>query len=149
MAEMTGTVLVVENDITIGQLISKLLTTEGHTVEVLADAMEALDAIKQKGTYQVIISDIKMPNMNGLKLLTEVKKIDQFAEVILMTGYGSFEIALKCKDSGAHDLILKDQEDFRDALRESVKTALQKVKKWKTLAKKMFAHRSMDQSDIL
>ena len=99
-------ILVVDDEPGIRDLLSFELGSKGYHVVTASDGLDALDHIK-KERFQVIISDLMMPNMDGMKLLEETKKLDPGAEVITMTGYGTVEAAVNAIRKGAYDFIQK------------------------------------------
>jgi DNA-binding NtrC family response regulator len=99
-------ILIVDDEPLVRRSLSELLTLAGYTVSSAGSAKEALDMLKNY-TTDVIISDIKMPEMDGIQLLKQVKKASCSAPVILMTGYGSIESAVSAMREGAYDYITK------------------------------------------
>ena len=82
------------------------LRLQGWQVEAATNGAEALELVK-KSSYDLILSDIRMPGLDGEKLLLEVKQIAPRTEVILMTAHGNTEGAVNCLKQGAADYILK------------------------------------------
>ncbi len=85
----------------------------GYEVDQEANGRDALARI-EANAYHLIISDIKMPGLDGISLLEQTKQISPDSEVILMTAYGSVEDAIACLKKGAADYILKpfDMDDL-------------------------------------
>jgi DNA-binding NtrC family response regulator len=86
--------------------MSKLLTVRGLEASTAGSGKEALAELKTR-SYDVIILDMKMPDMGGVEVLAEIKKIDPFIEVIVMTGYASVDTAKKITELGGYDYLLK------------------------------------------
>ncbi|MBU1906421.1 MAG: sigma-54 dependent transcriptional regulator, partial [Candidatus Omnitrophica bacterium] len=99
-------ILVVDDEPLVRGSLSELLTLSGYAVSTAKDGKEALELLK---TYEadVIISDIRMPKMNGLQLLKGIKKASPGTPVIFMTGYASIESAVEAMREGAYDYITK------------------------------------------
>jgi len=83
------------------------LTSQGHVVVAVADGEEALAAMEQ-ARFDVVVTDLKMPNVDGLELLKRIKQGRwRDMEVIMMTAYGSIPVAVEAVKSGAYDFITK------------------------------------------
>ncbi len=106
MEKKCGTILVVDDDKDICSLISEVFIDRGYFVLKTTDGLKALEIIK-KEEVNIIISDVKMPNMDGITLLKEVKKEHSDIEVIIITGFGTIEYAVEAMKLGAYDFILK------------------------------------------
>src|SRR5215831_7660545 len=100
-------VLVVDDDSTTRDLLSEVLSEEGHAVVTSGSGEEALE-IGRRQSFDVIISDMKLgPNLNGLDVLRTYKAIQPESEVILITAFGSMETAIEAVKAGAFDYISK------------------------------------------
>ena len=99
-------VLVVDDEKVIREILSDFLTMEGYVVRAVEDGAAALKELRLR-PYDLVISDLKMPNMGGLELLE--KMAEQRLEVltIIMTGFGTVETAIEAMKKGAYDYILK------------------------------------------
>ena len=99
-------VIVIDDEEDVRDSLKQLFSLEGFEVYAMADAKEALGFISTK--FQgVIISDIRMPEMDGLTFLKEVKKLDKLLPVILITGHGDIKLAVKSLKLGATDFLEK------------------------------------------
>ncbi|MBW8040645.1 MAG: sigma-54-dependent Fis family transcriptional regulator [Planctomycetes bacterium] len=103
----TVSILVVEDDTAMRQSCAKLFRLEGYDVAEAPSAADALDKISKRGDFDIVLTDIKMPEMDGMALLKEIKSLDSRIEVILMTGYGSIKSAIEAMKHGAADYITK------------------------------------------
>jgi len=92
MARSTDTLLVVDDQPGVRRLICEALLDDSLLVEQAASGMEAIKKITRK-KYQVILLDIKMPGLNGLETLSEIRKVDPGVPVIIMTAYGELDIS--------------------------------------------------------
>ncbi|NIY75977.1 sigma-54-dependent Fis family transcriptional regulator [Thalassospira sp. HF15] len=99
-------VLFVDDDEDVREAAQQTLELADIPVEVVADASSAIDRLKN-GWPGVVISDIRMPKMDGLELLSQVKKIDAEMPVILVTGHGDVATAVQAMHDGAFDFIEK------------------------------------------
>lgn len=99
-------ILIAEDDRAIRRAIREILEMEGHTVDEAEDGVEALN--KFEGiSYDVLFCDIKMPKMDGLALMQSLKEQGHHAEIIVMSGHGNIEMAVKALRLGAYDFIEK------------------------------------------
>ncbi len=109
---MTGKaekIIVVDDEKRMCDSLSALLTDEGYQVEAYQDPSEAAQAIRTN-RVDLVITDIKMPGVDGLELLQIVKQVDLDIPVILMTGYASLESAVDAISRGAYDYLMKPVE---------------------------------------
>ncbi|KUK11149.1 MAG: Response regulator receiver protein [Clostridia bacterium 41_269] len=85
-------ILVVDDQEGIRQLLSELLTAEGFDVRLASNGMEALNSVEEKCDPNIIIIDMKMPGISGLDVVKELKGRGYKGIFILMTAYGELEI---------------------------------------------------------
>jgi signal transduction histidine kinase len=99
------------------------LRMSGVEVETADSAQVALTMIEQQ-EYDAIVSDIKMPGMDGLDLLAKVQQQHPETPVVLITGHGQHDLAIRALRSGAYDYILKpiDRDDFMVSLERALQT---------------------------
>ncbi len=99
-------ILIVDDDSHICNAIAESLKMEGYGIVTAATGEEALEILK-KDFLNIVLSDLKMPGMNGVEVLKQVKKLSPDTEVILMTAYGTVETAVGAMKLGAYDYITK------------------------------------------
>jgi DNA-binding NtrC family response regulator len=99
-------ILVVDDEAQVRTMLSNILSRNGHNVDSASDGMEALNKFGEND-YRLVISDVVMPQMSGIELLDEVKKMSPNVPVILMTGQGTINSAVEAMQKGAFDYILK------------------------------------------
>ncbi len=99
-------VLVVDDDCGILETLSDLLTLRGFENETSMSGREALEKLSVSD-FDLVLLDLKMPDVDGLEVLREIKKIDKYISVVMMTGYGTIETAVKAMKLGADDYLLK------------------------------------------
>jgi predicted GH43/DUF377 family glycosyl hydrolase/CheY-like chemotaxis protein len=117
-----ASILVVEDDATTQKLISKILTGTGYRVKLASDGVDALMRIAQE-PFDVIISDILMPNLDGLQLLEQMNQKNIDIPVIFITGHHNHEYELKSQQLGAIEYIQKPVKKAQ--LLKTLKTILQ------------------------
>ena len=102
-------ILVVDDEEAIREVISTLLEAQGYRCTVCANGRLGLEAFR-KDTFDLVLSDIVMPEMDGLKLLAELRQDDPDVPVIMVTAMHDISIALEAIRAGAYDYILKPFE---------------------------------------
>ena len=116
-------ILVVDDETSMRQLLEITLRKEGHRVTMAESGQKAVEAFS-KAAYDLVISDIKMPDMSGVEVLREVKQSAPETPVIMITAYSSAETAVEALRLGAYDYIAKP---FKiDELKVTIKNALEK-----------------------
>ena len=109
-------ILVIDDDKNILEVIQTRLEANGFFVEVHSDPMEALESVKEK-TFDVVITDIRMPGMDGIELLRRVKSLSWDIPVILLTAYGTIANAVDAVKIGAFQYLTKPF-DGKDLIEE-------------------------------
>ncbi|MBI2093834.1 MAG: hybrid sensor histidine kinase/response regulator [Candidatus Omnitrophica bacterium] len=102
-------VLVVDDEPKICQVLEQILTARGCRVRVAKDGLEGLGFFQQQAA-EVVITDIKMPKLNGLELMRELKRLDPLLNIVVITAYPSIEGAVDAMKHGACDFITKPFE---------------------------------------
>jgi DNA-binding response OmpR family regulator len=117
-------VLVVDDEFAIRYSISKTLQQAGYLVNEAANAEDAI-TLMQYQAFDVILTDIRMPGMDGIDLLRQIKALAPDSSVILMTGYASLNTAIEALRLGAHDYMMKpsSRQDIKTSVDEGVKRA--------------------------
>ena len=121
---MNETVLLVDDEEGIRTVLSVAITDAGYTVVTAENGAQALD-ILESSSIPLIVTDIKMPGMDGLELLQRIKRDWPDSEVIMITGHGDVASAIKSLRLGAADFIT--QPFYDDALEVSLFRALEKI----------------------
>ncbi len=99
-------ILVVDDEKVIRDMLADFLGMEGYIVRTAEDGTSALGEL-EKGQYDLVISDLKMPRMGGIALLDEIGKTAPDALTVIMTGFGTVETAIDAMKRGAYDYVLK------------------------------------------
>src|SRR6266568_1875716 len=101
-------ILVVDDDIALLQALPQALSLRIESVQVDTSdsAVEALDLIREHD-YDAIVSDIKMPGMDGLALLAKIRELRPDTPTLLITGHGEHDLAVQALRGGAYDFIQK------------------------------------------
>ncbi|MCI5124091.1 MAG: sigma-54-dependent Fis family transcriptional regulator, partial [Candidatus Electrothrix sp. AR5] len=116
-------ILIVDDELSMRDFLKILFENEGYEVFVASNAATALD-VAVKNPFDVVITDIRMPGMNGLELLVELKQHFPDLPVIMITAYASPDDAVQAMRQGAFDYITKPFHV--DELKNVVRTAVQR-----------------------
>jgi DNA-binding NtrC family response regulator len=100
------TILVADDDPYIQEALQDRLETLGYRVSLAADGQQALEILEHKDP-QLILLDIEMPGMKGLEVLKEIRRRESEIPVIMITAYGSIDLAVQAMKEGAYDFIPK------------------------------------------
>lgn len=99
-------ILVVEDKDSMRKMLTDTLSGVGHRVDSAPNGKAAMELVHSK-SYDLVLTDLKMPDMDGLQVLSNVKDLDNDTAVILMTAYGTIEDAVTAMKKGAFDFITK------------------------------------------
>src|SRR5262249_15499563 len=114
--------LIAEDNELVGQQLKTLLEAEDDLrVDTTRDGRQALEALKQN-FYSIFLTDLKMPHLDGMQLIEQIKRLNIPVTVIVMTGYGSIDNALQATRLGAYDYLTKplDVEKLRVIVRRAL-----------------------------
>lgn len=118
-------ILIVDDEPDILELLSNFLTYEGYQITTESRGQEAIDLFRSE-PFDLVITDIRMPGMDGVEVLKEIKQLDEDVEVIILTGFASVDSAVRTlRQDGAFDYLTKPLEDI-DALIYTIDRALEK-----------------------
>jgi DNA-binding NtrC family response regulator len=121
---MPEKILIVDDEPDMLKLLSMILRSKTpYEITTTNNPVEALELVKQGG-HDLLITDLKMPGLEGIELLDAVKKVDEDIPVIVMTAYGSVESATETLAKGGFDFITKP---FR---KEQILVTIDKALKW-------------------
>lgn len=119
-------VLVADDDPNTVRLVTKRLMPEGFQVDSAADGQEALEKM-EAGHYDLVLLDYKMPEVDGLTVLSRVKESQPATAVVIMTAYGSETVAMESLRRGADDYLIKPLDENEPL--PTVRVNLQKVRR--------------------
>ncbi len=132
---MAGRILIVDDEKDMLVLLQRIISEEtDHELVTITNPHKALELFK-KNHFDLLITDLKMPKMDGIQLLEEVKKVRSNVSVIIMTAYATIETAVEAIQKGAYDYITKP---FR---RERILLTIDKVMKWQEMVRENLALR--------
>jgi len=101
-----SSVLVIDDKESMRSMLSQTLSDEGYEVSTAPNGPAGLELARDKG-FDVVLTDLKMPNMDGIEVLRSVKEMDVDTAVIVMTAFGTVENAVEAMRQGAYDFISK------------------------------------------
>ena len=107
---MKETILIIDDENDLRSLLVKLIKLENYST-LDAETGEAGLSLLRKEDVAVVITDVKLPDINGIQLIEKIKSINPICEVIVLTAYGTIEDGVKAIKEGAFDYITKGDED--------------------------------------
>ncbi|MCD6304968.1 MAG: response regulator [Deltaproteobacteria bacterium] len=121
---MKPLVLLVDDEVPFVETMTKRLEKRDLNVNTAFSGKEALEVLSKNRNTDVVILDVKMPGMDGIETLGEIKKAYPLTEVIMLTGHGTIESAIEGMKKGAYDYLMKPCDI--DQLMRKVEEATQK-----------------------
>jgi DNA-binding NtrC family response regulator len=116
-------ILIVDDELNMLLVLEAMLKREKYEVTTASDGLEALEVLKNDDVA-VVITDLKMPKLDGLGLLSEIEKDYPSIPVIVITAHGTIATAVEALKKGAFDYITKpfDQDDLKNIISKAFKT---------------------------
>jgi len=102
-------ILLVDDEVVFTNNMSKLLSWRGYKVKAVNSGDEAIRALMDN-LFDVMVLDLKMPGLDGIATLREMRKLGLSTEVLILTGHGSIDLALEALKMGAYDYVTKPCE---------------------------------------
>ena len=99
-------ILIIDDEVGVQELCQRALVKEGHSVKTASSGEEGLEILGREG-FDLVLSDLRMPGIDGIKLLKKIKETNPGTEVIIITGQATIETAIEALKGGAFDYILK------------------------------------------
>ena len=103
-------VMIVDDEVHFVEIMTKRLEKRSLQIISAHDGQEALGKLNKNRNVDVVILDVKMPGMDGIEALREIKKTHPLIEVIMLTGHATVETAIEGMKLGAHDYLMKPCE---------------------------------------
>ncbi len=118
------TILVVDDETNIRMMVRMALQHEGYKVELASDGVDALERFSDGTGIDLVLLDQRMPGMEGLDVLREMRKRNPTAKVIMVTAYGTVDLAVQAMKDGANDFLRKPftTETLRGAVAAALKS---------------------------
>ncbi|MFC1614379.1 response regulator [Gemmatimonadota bacterium] len=102
-------VMIIDDDDAVGKTLKKVLQFAGHDCEIFQNPVEGV-ASYRSGDFDVVLSDIRMPEMDGIEVLTKIREYDPRAYVIMLTGFADLKNAIKANNNGSYAFFCKPFE---------------------------------------
>ncbi|MBI5561948.1 MAG: sigma-54-dependent Fis family transcriptional regulator [Deltaproteobacteria bacterium] len=106
MTDVNFKILITDDDPDVRELLIEAVRDWGYTAVVAKDGEDALVKLRME-RYNIVVTDLMMPKMDGLVLLQRIKELDRDIQVIMITGYATIETAVNAIQAGAYDYIAK------------------------------------------
>lgn len=138
-----ATILIIDDEKAIRKTLSEILSFEGYKIEEAVDGEEGLKKFKDKA-YDVVLSDIKMPKIDGIDFLQKATEANPDVPIIMISGHGNIETAVEAVKKGAYDFIQKPPDLNR--LLITIRNAMERkslVTETKALKRKAFKAQEM------
>lgn len=129
---MKPNILIVDDEENVRFFLQEVMQREGYDVSLAENGKTAIEKVKKEG-FDIVILDVRMPDINGLDVLGEIKNIDPSLIVIIITAHGTKQIAYDAITKGAYDYFSKPVDI--DELRIVVKRAVDKLNLEKEIGK--------------
>lgn len=132
---MEAKILIVDDEEGITTSLVRYFRLLDYKADGVNSPVKALEMIHNEN-YMIVISDIMMPEMSGIEMLSKIKSFNGMIQVIMMTGVVTIENVLACLKNGANDCYLKPLEDLT-VMKDAVDDAIARLSKWESLIKQM------------
>jgi len=106
MAKRVLEICIIDDEVVVCKRLQQVLSKAKHSVETFVDSRQAIERIDEKN-FDIVVTDIRMDNIDGMEVLNHVLSKDGNTKVILITGYATIEIAREAQAKGAFDFISK------------------------------------------
>jgi len=119
-------IMVVDDDPFVRELLSTILEGSGYRIVTAENGLDALDKYRNDPTIDLIVSDVNMPEMDGIQLIKTLREQHLDVPIIMVTSVSSISVAVDALSSGAIDYVLKD-EGIQETINITVKRALENI----------------------
>ncbi len=109
---MSANLLLIDDEVALRQLLARILSLEGFQVREVGTAKEAMRWLEQE-EFPVILCDVKLPDAHGVTFVSDLKKRQPTAEIILLTAYGNIADGVQAIKNGAYDYLVKGDDNER------------------------------------
>jgi len=143
---MKAKILIVDDEVSTTKLMQGFLQKKGYKIQIKHDPEEAFELVNEE-EFDLLITDYRMPKMNGLELINKVREVDPVIPFIMMTAYGNIETAVEIIKSGASEYLTKpiDLEELLLLIDKCIdkKQLLVENRQLKTILKERFSFESI------
>lgn len=122
MAHRPLDICIIDDEIVVCKRLQQFLSKAKHNVETFVDSRSAIKRLAEK-KFDIVVTDIRMDNIDGMEVLSHVMAKDNSAKVIMITGYATIEIAREAQAKGAFDFISKPfkPQDLQEVIDRAAK----------------------------
>jgi len=149
--DMPPNILVMEDDLNVAKGLEMILSEAGYEVNLAGTGALAMQAFNEK-RYDLLVADLRLPDIDGMEVIKQVKSDKPDTEVVVITGYGTTATAVEAMKIGVHDFLPKPFTDdqIKSAINEALITQASKaednsVKRAKTEEEKLIQKREVSQ----
>ncbi|MBA4371704.1 MAG: hypothetical protein C0402_02450 [Thermodesulfovibrio sp.] len=120
---MAERLLIVEDEETLRESLKRVLTQAGYEVDSVGSSEAALQTLDKK-SYELIITDIILPGVNGIQLLKKCKEKNEKVKFLIITAFASIETAVEAIRAGAFDYLVKpiQHQEIKDTIRKALQS---------------------------
>ena len=125
--EISPHILVMEDDLSVAKGLEMVLSEEGYTVNLAGTGELAMKAFRQK-RFDLLVADLRLPDIDGMEVIKQVKEAKPETEVIVITGYGTTATAVEAMKLGVHDFLPKPftEDQIKSAIDEALREHVEK-----------------------
>ncbi len=125
--EGSAQILIMEDDLSVAKGLEMILSEEGYTVNLAGTGKLAMQAFKQK-RFDLLVADLRLPDIDGMEVIKQIKAQKPETEVIVITGYGTTATAVEAMKLGVHDFLPKPftEDQIKTAIDEALKEHVEK-----------------------
>ncbi|MGB5749448.1 MAG: response regulator [Desulfobacterales bacterium] len=125
--EASPHILVMEDDLSVATGLEMILSEEGYRVNLADTGKLAMEAFRQK-RFDLLVADLRLPDIDGMEVIKQVKAENPETEVIVITGYGTTATAVEAMKLGVHDFLPKPftEDQIKTAIDEALKEHVEK-----------------------
>jgi two-component system, NtrC family, response regulator len=122
---LKGTILIIDDEEKLRSALSRIIELEGYRVFQADNARKGLQLLDQQRDISLVITDVRLPDMNGIQLLEKIKEQFPACEVIVITAYGTIQDGVRAMKTGAFDYVTKGDGD--DQILVTIERAIEKA----------------------
>ena len=125
--EVPPHILVMEDDLSVAKGLEMVLSEEGYAVNLAGTGKLAMEAFRQK-RFDLLVADLRLPDIDGMEVIKQVKEAKPETEVIVITGYGTTSKAVEAMKLGVHDFLPKPftEDQIKSAIDEALREHVEK-----------------------
>jgi len=123
MSNKKEKILIVDDDRRLSEILANVLDYEGYDCDTSNDGEETISKFKKK-TFDLVLLDLKLPDMSGMDILSKIKKLKPSVQIVMISGQGSIQTAVEATKKGAYDFLEKPLDTERVLV--TIKNALEK-----------------------